>query len=181
MLTVSDPVQEELSPMTWYPLIVFTHVVAMIAFLVIHGVSIAVSLRLRTERDPERVRALLDLSRWSLGSVTGITVLIGFVAGVVAGFAGEWWNRAWLWLSLGLFVALFLAMYPLAAQPLHRIREVAGATSGPPFGFGAKAEPGETNEVALHQLLEAYDPRPAAAVFGAVVVLIVWLMLSKPF
>lgn len=167
--------------MNWYPLIVFAHVVAMIAFLVIHGVSIAVSLRLRTERDPERVRALLDLSRWSLGRATGIIVLIAVVAGVVAGFAGEWWNRAWLWISLGLFVALFLAMYPLAAQPLHRIREVAGVTAGPPFGFGSKAEPGEANEVALQQQLEAYDPRPAAAVFGAAVVLILWLMMSKPF
>lgn len=167
--------------MDWYPLIVFTHVAAMTAFLMIHGVSIAVSLRLRSERDPARVRALLDLSRWSLGPATGIIVLIAFIAGLVAGFVGEWWDRAWLWVSLAVFLALFLVMYPLASQPLHRIREVASATAGPPFGFGSEAEPREVDEAALRERLDAYDPRVAASVFSAAVVLIVWLMIAKPF
>lgn len=164
-----------------YSLIVFLHVAAMIAFLVIHGVSIAVSIRLRTERDPARVRALLDLSRWSLGRATGIIVLVAFLAGVAAGFAGGWWDDGWLWVSLVVFLALFLVMYPLASQPLHRIREAAGASAGPPFGFGSRAEPGELDEPALRQRLGAYDPRPAAAVFTAGVLLIVWLMVGKPF
>lgn len=167
--------------MNWYPLIVFVHVAAMIAFLAIHGVSIAVAMRLRSERDAVRVRALLDLSRWSLGPATGIIVLIAFVAGLLAAFVGEWWDRGWLWVSLAVFLALFLVMYPLASQPLHRIREAAGATAGPPFGFGSKAEPGMVDEAALQQRLETYDPRPATAVFTAAVVLIVWLMIAKPF
>ena len=166
---------------TWYALTVFVHVAAMVAFLSLHGVSFAVSIRLRTERDPARVRALLDLSRWSLSPATGIIVLVAFSAGVVAGFVGGWWDRAWLWVSLGVFLALFLVMYPLASKPLHRIREAAGATVGPPFGFGAKSEPGSVDEVELRERLDDYDPRRSAAVFTGAVVLILWLMIAKPF
>lgn len=167
--------------MSWYAALVFVHVTAMTAFLAAHGLSIGVSLRLRTERDPERVRALLDLSRWSLGRPTGIMVLVAFAAGIAAAFAGEWWDRGWVWASLALFVALFLVMYPLASQPMHRIRQAAGTAAGPPFGFGSNADPNTADEDALRHQLEAYDPRLAAGVFTGAVALIIWLMVTKPF
>lgn len=167
--------------MSWYAFLVFVHVAAMTAFLAAHGLSIGVSLRMRTERNPERVRALLDLSRWSLGRPTGIVVLIAFVAGVAAAFVGEWWDRGWVWASLAIFVALFLVMYPLASQPMHRIRQVAGTSAGPPFGFGSRADPDTADENALQDQLEAYDPRLPAAVFTGAVTLILWLMVAKPF
>ena len=44
----------------------FAHLAGVFGFLVAHGVSAGVGLRLRKERDPVRARALLDLSASSL-------------------------------------------------------------------------------------------------------------------
>src|SRR3972149_3229788 len=45
----------------------FIQVLGVMVFLLVHGISVGVSLRLRKERDPQRVRALLELSLASVG------------------------------------------------------------------------------------------------------------------
>jgi hypothetical protein len=45
-----------------YPWIVFLHVVGVLLFFIAHGTSMAVGFRLKRERDPARVRALLELT-----------------------------------------------------------------------------------------------------------------------
>ena len=45
-----------------YNLLVFIHVVGVLGFVLTHGVSTWMTLAVRRERDPERLRTLLDLS-----------------------------------------------------------------------------------------------------------------------
>ena len=45
--------------MNWYPWIVFIHVLGVLVFFIAHGTSMVVGFRLKGERDPARVRALL--------------------------------------------------------------------------------------------------------------------------
>jgi hypothetical protein len=45
-----------------YQWMVFLHIAGVFAFLVAHGVSVGVAFRVRLERDPKRIMALLDLS-----------------------------------------------------------------------------------------------------------------------
>ncbi len=48
-----------------YQLVVFLHVVAVLGYLLAHGVSAAVSYAIKKERDVNRIRALLDISEKS--------------------------------------------------------------------------------------------------------------------
>ena len=115
--------------MNLYPWIVLVHVTGVTLFFIAHGAPAMVSLRLRTERDPARVLALLDLARWSMGRTAGIALLVGFVAGIVAGFVGGWWGHLWIWLALAIFVGVSLAMTPLTPMTetkLHQMRRAAG-------------------------------------------------------
>ena len=71
-----------------YQWVVFLHVLGVFGFLMSHGVSAAVSLKLRGERDLERVRALLQPSGLSLyASYPSLLLLL--VTGIVAGFMGD--------------------------------------------------------------------------------------------
>src|SRR6266540_1695791 len=108
---------------------VFVHVAGVFGFLVAHGVSVMVTFRLRRERDPAKVNDLLQLSGssirafyWSLG-----VLLVG---GVVAGFEGHWWGKAWIWVAIALLVLTSLAMYGMARPFYRRVGVVARAVAG---------------------------------------------------
>ncbi|HEY3211404.1 MAG TPA: hypothetical protein VGL18_16745 [Actinomycetota bacterium] len=51
-----------------YQFWVFVHLIGVFGFLLAHGVSAAVGMSLRRERDPQGVRALLELFSWTLGA-----------------------------------------------------------------------------------------------------------------
>jgi hypothetical protein len=170
--------------MDLYPWIVLVHVTGMTLFFIAHGAPAMVGLRLRSERDPARVLALLDLARWSMGRMAGIALLVGFGAGIVAGFIGGWWGHLWIWLALGIFVVVSLAMMPLTPMTetkLHEMRRAAGRGIESPFGIGQRREDPPADPQELQRLLEAWNPLPTAVLgFGGFIAILA-LMLLKPF
>lgn len=105
---------------------VFLHLVGVFAFLIMHGISMGVSVRLRTERDARRVVELLMLSAWaSRYMYVGLGLLL--LGGIVGGFAGHWWSYGWIWASIGILVLATLAMYALATPYYRRVGVVARA------------------------------------------------------
>lgn len=161
--------------MSLYTLVVFIHASSILLFFVAHGTSMAVALRLKQETDPVRIRALLDLSRMSLGVVAGTTVIVGLLTGILAGFMGGWWGQLWIWISLVLLVAVGAAMTPLVAMRLNAMRTAAG------IGL-KKDEPPPTEDPAeLRRLIDAWQPMPIAVIGLGSFLLILYLMLFKPF
>ncbi len=154
-----------------YPWVVFVHIAAVFTFLLAHGASVAVLFRIRKERDREKIRALLELSGASMaGFYVSILVLLG--AGVIAGFLGNWWRMLWIWLSLGLFVAVAALMYPLATRYFRKISDaVTMRPSGAPMASDEEIE----------SLLGSGRPILIAAVGYGGILVILWLMLFKPF
>jgi predicted benzoate:H+ symporter BenE len=69
--------------MEWYPWLVFLHVLGGFTFVLAHGASAMGAFRLRRERQPARVAALLDLSSFSIG-LAYIGLLVILVSGVLA-------------------------------------------------------------------------------------------------
>src|SRR4030095_1605516 len=67
-----------------YPWVVFVHVAAAFLFVMGHGASMWVSDQIKRERDPARIRVLLELSSRSLGLVYG-SLLALLIAGIAAG------------------------------------------------------------------------------------------------
>ena len=74
-----------------YTWLVFFHILGAFGFMFGHGVSATVALRLRYVRhNLDQVRALLDLSMYSLG-VMYASLLVLLISEVWAGFKAHWW------------------------------------------------------------------------------------------
>jgi uncharacterized membrane protein len=160
-----------------YPIVVFLHVLGAFAFVAFHGVSMVTAFRLRGERDRVRQAQLLELSGLSTGPMY-IGLLLLLAAGILAGFMGGHWGRAWIWVSLGTLVVVIAVMYTVGTPFYGRMRAAAGLP-----GYADKAanfKPPAT-EADLDALATSNVPMVLAAVGGLGLVAIVWLMVVKPF
>jgi hypothetical protein len=150
---------------------VWLHVAGVLFFVAAHGVSIGVSFRLRTERDPGRVSGLLQLSAGATRYMyVGLLLLIG--AGVVSGFGRHWWGFGWIWTALAILVVTIGLMLALALPYYRRVRTIAAALEE----GSAAVSPEQFAEV-----LASRRPHLLAAIGAASLLVILWLMLMKPF
>jgi len=157
-----------LSAYTWWK---FLHVAGVIAFVTFHGVSVMAALRVRKERDRGRIATMLQLSG---SSVTGMYVSLAWLItfGVVAGIQGDYWDDGWFWISIGLLVLVIGEMSAVARPYYERVKEaVEVRPSGVPRRSDEELEEILSSPVALWN-----------AVFGVAVLLVItWLMIFKPF
>jgi MFS family permease len=160
----------------FYPWIVFIHVVGGFTFALAHGASAAVALRLRQERELERVRALLDLSQGATGLMYA-AVLVLLVAGVAGGFVAGLWGRGWIWAAIVLLVLMLVFMYARALPYYAALRRMAGQAY-----FIRGPHPPEPVDIdRLNVLLGSSRPVELAGVGYLGLVAILWLMFFKPF
>lgn len=150
------------------------HVLSAFGFFIAHGASAAVALRIRDERDPLRLRALLDLSAAAMGPVTWIMALVMLASGVALGFLGAWWGDWWIWVAILLFFVVTGVMTPLGAYRLNAVRTALGM----PIMKRPAAAPLPPTE--MEALLARYDPRPVTWVGGLGLAIIIGLMVLKP-
>ena len=164
--------------MDLYGWIVFVHAATILLFFVAHGTSMAVAFALKRESDPARVRALLELSRGSLGRPAIVLVVVGLLTGIAAGFMGGHWGRLWIWISLVLFVAIAGAMTPMATFRLQPIRAAAGMPVSGPKAEAAPQAAEDPEE--MRRLIAAWNPAPLAAMGLTGFLVLLWLMMAKP-
>ncbi|WP_374686317.1 hypothetical protein [Promineifilum sp.] len=163
-----------------YQWLVYIHVLATFAFLLTHGVSSVVALRLRHQRDPVLARAWLELN--ASGGIMGVlygSLLALLVSGIISGFMGDWWGRGWIWLSLVLLIGIIVAMFLLGSRHYSQVRKALGMA----WFDGRKAQPpGEAAPAEEIEALLAQAPAMPLAIigFGGIAV-ILWLMMFKPF
>jgi hypothetical protein len=161
--------------MDWYPVVVLLHILGAFGFALSHGASVLAAFRLRAERDPVRIGALLDLSAFGLGAMYASLLLL-VAAGVTAGFIGGWWGRAWIWTAIGVLVVVMGAMYPLGSQYFRDLRHAVGQRA-----YGDKEDPVPATPAQLEVLLTSNRPVLVAAVGLLGLATLVWLMVVKPF
>lgn len=164
--------------MFMYNWLVYIHVAGALGFMMAHGVSASVAFALRRERHPERVRALLELSANSYGLLY-LSLLVILVSGVSVTFLGGFWNRGWIWASLVLLIAISATMGALGGRYYGEARKAAGL----PYhdrGKAFPAQPARSPEEVEAALAKANPILLAAIGFGGLLV-IVWLMMFKPF
>jgi hypothetical protein len=161
------------------PWVVFLHVVSAFTFFLAHGVSVFMSIRVPQETNLDRLRGILDLSSYSLGmlyiSLLGI-LLTGFIAGGMGGF----WSKGWIWLSLILLILITFLMIRFSRAAYNPLRKAIGL---PHFAGPGKPVPGVEPQSAeeILALARATNPGPFMAVGYIGLIIIVWLMMFKPF
>ena len=165
--------------MDFYPWIVTTHVIGAFLFVFGHGASAFAALRLRRERDPARVAAMLDVSAGSYLAM-GIGWLVLLLAGIVATFMADLWGEAWIWVSLVLFLVITGYMTPRAAGWARQVRLAVGVR--PPYGYPKDApDPTPATAEELDALLRSPRVFEVTLVGGVGLLVIIGLMVLKPF
>jgi len=163
--------------MNWQPWLILLHVSAGFTFALAHGVSAFTAIKLRGERDPARVTALLDLSKFSL-PISDLAILVLLASGIAAGFVGNYWGSLWIWVSIGVLVFLFIFMSIRGVQHHDAIRHALG-TAG--FYDKKNAPIPDADPAALAAALNSPRAMELAAVGGIGLLVILWLMVVKPF
>ena len=150
--------------------IVYAHILGALLFMLAHGASVAVLLALRTERDPVHVRVLMRLSQLTVGPAY-IALLVLIVAGVWAGIEIQAFSsgRLWLWAAVVVLVVILGGMYSTMSPAFGQVRQVLGD--------------GSTNvdQAALDEALSAKGPLVGAIIGLVGILVILWLMVLKPF
>jgi len=158
--------------------IVFAHVLGAFLFVAGHGVSMFVAFRVRSEPDRARIAALLDFSGIALGAAY-VGLLVLFVAGIVAGIVVGAWGRAWIWVSLALFIGIAIAMTPLGINYFNRIRVALGIRTRDLKP--TDPDPVPASDAVLAEIKQTRNPELLLAVGAGGFVVILWLMMFKPF
>ena len=161
-----------------YQLIVFLHVISAFAFLLSHGAAASVAFALKRERDPQKIRTLLNLSMASYPWMIW-TLVSTFVFGVIAGFQLNWWRFGWIWTSIVLLVVIVVFIGLFGAEVYGKARKVAGL----PYRFRGKLFPAELpkSDEELFAILEKSNPVLLTIIGYGGFAIIAWLMLAKPF
>ena len=151
----------------WWRLL---HLVGVFAFLIVHGVSVGVALRLRNERDPARINSLLDMSGRTVMPLY-VSMLVLVAGGAAAGFGGHFWSQRWLWSAVVILLITTFAMYFMARPYYQKVRFISRA-----MAEGSQAVTPEQ----FDSVLAGRRPLTVAWIGFIGLALILFLMVIKP-
>jgi hypothetical protein len=160
----------------WQPWLVFAHILGAFTFVLAHGVSMFVAVRIRNERDHARVAALLDLSK-SAVTIAAFAVIFLLISGVAAGFVGNYWGERWIWASLAILILLWAYMSFRGTMHQDAVRRAVGSIG---IYDHKDTEPPPADPAAAAALLASSRAIELATVGGVGLVVILYLMAFKP-
>ncbi len=161
-----------------YDAVKFLHLLGVFTFLMAHGASASMMIRLRRERDPEKIRTLLDLSSDSL-SLMYFALLLLLSAGIVAGFLGNWWGHGWIWVALAVLILVVVLMSLLGSFYYAKVRKAVGLPYLENYKPQPASPPASAEELAA--LLNSARTLWIAAIGVGGLVVLLGLMIFKPF
>jgi hypothetical protein len=144
-----------------YPWLLFFHLAGLFVFLFAHGISGGASFALRGAITGS-TRSLLMLSQRS-ALLSNPALLLILVTGVWMTFAGHFSGSVWPWAALVVLILVAAGMV-LVARPYYMAREAAGGADD-----------------ALAQRLGRTRPDLGVAIGGVGLLILLWLMVFKPF
>lgn len=164
--------------MDLYPWVVLAHIVLVLLAFGAHGVSAFAMFAARRETDRVRLGAVLDLSQMSL-TVAGIGLLLAVLLGIIAAVMAGYFSNLWPWAAIVVVVLVFLAMTPMGAGPMSGVRAALGMPIRGDKKGDPPRQPGSDAELAAAQA--KLKPELVAGIGVVAIILLVWLMESKPF
>lgn len=161
-----------------YQWIIFLHVISGFLFFMAHGVSIGIALWLRRERQPERLRPLLELSDASRRAVH-LSLMVLLLSGIAGGIMLKWWRMGWIWVSLVLMILITVVMFRVVSPYFHRLRKAVGS----PYKENGKQHPAlpPASLTEIEAVLNSANMQGMAVIGIAILSFIVYLMRFKPF
>ena len=105
-----------------YPWFVVVHLVGLVLFAISHGASAFMAFRLRAERDPVVVDALLKTGQLSVGPMY-IGLLLLIVGGLGAAAGANLWGKTWVIASIVVFIVVLVSMWAVASPYYMGLRK----------------------------------------------------------
>jgi hypothetical protein len=158
--------------------VLFFHLAGMVGFLLAHGTSAGLAFALRRERDPERMRRLLQLSEASF-AVLYPSLLVLVVAGVVGGFRLHAWSQGWIWAAIVVLVVVVVVMATLGGGRYSGLRKALGIKYREGFKILPATAPGTQAEI--DAAAARLQPLLIAAVGIVALAAFLYLMIVRSF
>src|ERR1700682_5919610 len=132
-----------------YQWLVYAHIGSVLLFVLAHGASAAMPLRIKGEPSADAIKALVVLSTLSSQAMYPLLILV-IITGLWLGAAGGWFGRGWVWATLLVRILTIGLMSAMGGQ-YHAIRVAAGQGRGSDRGRqpGPAATPEEVRRLAL--------------------------------
>ena len=167
--------------MNLYSWSVWLHVLFSFIFFFAHGTSMAIAFLLPKEKDPVRMKALLDVSGITILPL-GVSLLVILLTSLYMGFTAGWVRTGWRGLSFLLLLGVVIWMTWYSRAYYSPIRKALGnfymtGFSTPNLPVGERAI--DMNEV--QSLIQKTNPHLLATVGLVVTGVLIWLMRFKPF
>jgi hypothetical protein len=159
-----------------YRWIILLHVISALAFFMAHGISIAVALRLKHEHQIERLCAMLELSDVSKMTAR-LSLVVLLLSGIAGGFMLNWWRMGWIWVSLALLVLITVVMVRGVSPYFNRLRKAVGS----PYLIGSQTAQEPVSSAEIEALLNSSNFMGMTIVGVGITVVIIFLMMFKPF
>jgi hypothetical protein len=159
-----------------YQWLLYAHIGSVLLFVLAHGASAAMALRLKAEPSADGIKALVVLSTLSSQAMYPLLILVA-LTGIWLGVAGSWFGHAWMWTAIVVLLVTVGLMNAMGRQ-YHPIRVAAGQGRGRDRG-GDSAAPATPDEV--RRLALSTSPWPITILGLLALGFILWLMLFKPF
>ena len=160
-----------------YNWLLFSHIASVAGFLLAHGTSAAMAFRLRSEKTTDGIRSLTELSKQTTG-VMYTFIALTVISGLFLGFQGRWWGRAWIWTALAVLLLTIGAMSAFGGR-FNAVRGVVGLPAWDRRGKTTTSAPGSPEEI--RRAVEAAPVGVITAIGVVALVLLLWLMILKPF
>ena len=160
------------------PWLVFLHVLSAFTFFFAHGTSVAMAFKIRSETNFDRIRAMLDLSAFTIRAVFLSFLAMG-LTGLALPFILKLWNKGWIWISVVLMLIVTVQMGLMDEKRYKVLRRLVGL----PYMKGSKEYPAEepASQQEVQEFLKELKTTDLV-VYGFVIPMIVlWLMMFKPF
>jgi len=108
-----------------------------------------------------------------------VGLLLLLVTGIIAGFMGSYWGKGWIWASIILLVVLLIIMWVYGSAYYGKVRTAVGLQ---PYRRTEQMTLGNTaSEQELDALLRSNRPIVLTVVGLLGLLIILWLMMFKPF
>src|ERR1700737_143862 len=132
-----------------YQWLVYAHIGSVLLFVLAHGASAAMALRLKGEPSADGIKALVVLSTLSSQAMYPLLILVA-LTGIWLGVSGSWFGHAWIWTAIVALVLTIGLMNAMGRQ-YHAIRVAAGQGRGSDRGRqpGQAATTEEVRRLAL--------------------------------
>ena len=161
-----------------YNYLVLAHVLGVVIFAAGHGISMAMLAMLRNERNPGRLRAMLDMSLGGIFATYG-GLLVIIISGVWLGFEGGFWGQGWLWTSIAILVGITVWMMYVGVTHFGRIREAVGLL---PYRFTRQVTLGPVaSEAEIAALAQSPKVGMTMTLGTLALIALLVLMTVKPF